>query len=436
VRSYWNDVARALIAVSLVLACGSAFAQEVEDPALAGMSRTLRLGIRFYERGDDIEAMDRFMEVVTTGEPAERSMANEYINLITHRMNTGERGPAPQPQSLTPAASEVEDVNPLPAGTKVALGGVIPRAVAEGETIAQIARPTTSRPLPPAPRAPSDGSMPAANRALMKKEIKAKLRATLEDGMGRLRDVDGIRILMMSNGDPQAIAIPAPLLFQSGIAFVKEAARILEALTKVAFSVGGAQIVILPEGTAIGDAKVLDMRRTMGISSHLFSSGVAPARVKVNLLNTQVDIPKPLQDFKGIVILFVYNQPLRLTVESSIGEEAGPPLSLGVFPDAIRPDKGEGAVLEFSVQDPPSGLVSWKFQLLEPNEGGPTELAPLQEVVGGSPVFHQIFWNGRRNYFGAPLPAGRGLGLSSMSWIQRCSVRWRFLLSLAVSTAS
>ena len=64
-------------------------------------------------------------------------------------------------------------------------------------------------------------------------------------------------------------------------------------------------------------------------------------------------------------------------------------------------------MIEFSVQDPPAGLVSWRFQLLEPSEGGASDLAPLQEVLGGSPVFHQIYWNGRRNYFGSPLAPGR-----------------------------
>ncbi|MDE2142591.1 MAG: OmpA family protein, partial [Elusimicrobia bacterium] len=86
--------------------------------------------------------------------------------------------------------------------------------------------------------------------------------------------------------------------------------------------------------------------------------------------------------------------------------ELGPPISLGVFPPQIRPSRNQGAIIEFSVSDPPAGLVSWKFQLLQPSKDG-TELAPLQEVVGGGPVFHQIFWNGRQNYFGIPLASGR-----------------------------
>ncbi|PIR19060.1 MAG: hypothetical protein COV48_04070, partial [Elusimicrobia bacterium CG11_big_fil_rev_8_21_14_0_20_64_6] len=73
---------------------------------------------------------------------------------------------------------------------------------------------------------------------------------------------------------------------------------------------------------------------------------------------------------------------------------------------SFRPSRGQGVIIEFSVSDPPAGLVSWKFQLLQPSLEG-TELAPLQAVVGGGPVFHQIFWNGKLNYFGQTLAPGR-----------------------------
>ena len=218
--------------------------------------------------------------------------------------------------------------------------------------------------------------------------------------------MDGVRVAMRENGDPEALGIPSPLLFQAGISFQRDAVRLLDPLTKLVFALGSTQVLILPEGTGRGDAKVLDMRRTMGISSALYQAGVAPPRVRVNLLNTQVDIPKSLLDFKGVVIVFQYDQPMTLSVESAIGDELGPPISLGVFPPQIRPSRNQGAIIEFSVSDPPVGLVSWKFQLLQPSKDG-SELSPLQEVVGGGPVFHQIFWNGRQNYFGGALPAGR-----------------------------
>ncbi|MBI3553312.1 MAG: OmpA family protein [Elusimicrobia bacterium] len=383
------------------------------------LSRQMQLAIRYYDKGDEMQALDRFMDILTKGDPAERNMANEYINLINHRMNTGETVPAEPvsrrpnpavaepsvaPRAPAPAPRAAPEVLVEPAKNEVAAAAS--RAPAASVS-APVFAPAVQAPPPPQRLSAPEVPLPAGDKALMKKEIKAKIRGAVEAGLKELRAVEGVKVLMMESGDPQAVAIPSSLLFSQGIAFQKDATPILEALTKMIFGLGSAQVVILPEGTAVGDAKILDMRRTMGISANFFSTGIAPARVRVNLLNAQVDIPRPLLDFRGIVLLFVYNQPLNLVVDSSIGEEGGPPISLGIYPTAFRAERAEGAVIEFSVQDPPAGLVSWKFQLLQPTAGDVRDLAPLQDVVGGSPVFHQIYWNGRQNYFGPALPAGR-----------------------------
>jgi outer membrane protein OmpA-like peptidoglycan-associated protein len=431
-----------IIVAALLIVLPRARAQE-DDDARAGLSRPMKSAIHFYETGDDMQAMDRFMEILTKGDPSERSMANEYINLITHRMNSGGgAGGSPAPKVGTASAESSPAQAPVPARSydapaprtpSAAAPSVAPSAtplknagasggaiVSEG-TAAPAHRPTRmdaideseapARKAPrPAPAARSSSSrgeeMSTANKSLMRKEIKSRLHSAQERSLSDLKSVDGVRVVMRENGDPEAIGIPSPLLFQTGISFQHDAVRLLDPLTKLVFALGSTQVLILPEGTALGDAKVLDMRRTMGISSSLYQAGVAPPRVRVNLLNTQVDIPKGLADFKGVVIVFQYDQPMQLSVESAVGDELGPPISLGVFPPQIRPSRNQGAIIEFSVSDPPAGLVSWKFQLLQPSKDG-SELAALQEVVGGGPVFHQIFWNGRQNYFGSPLPSGR-----------------------------
>lgn len=405
-----------VVAVLLGLGAPCVLAQSDEENGGSGLSRPMSIAVLFYERGEDIQAMDRFMEILTKGDPSERSMANEYINLITHRMNTtGGAGGAPAPKA---GVSVAEPINPgvaSPIRRANPAGRVAPETISDGEAgpgratrfdaIDDDSARSTARKRGAAARARAD-DMPAANKTLMRKEIRARLRSAVEKSLVDLKSIEGMRVVMRENGDPEAIGIPTPLLFQTGIAFQNGATKILDPLTKLVFALGTTQAVILPEGTSIGDAKVMDMRRTMGISSHLFNAGVAPPRVRVNLLNTQVDIPKGLMDFKGVVIVFVYNQPLSLVVESAVGDELGPPISLGVYPPAFRPSRGQGVIIEFSVSDPPAGLVSWKFQLLQPSLGG-TELAPLQDVVGGGPVFHQIFWNGKQNYFGETLAPGR-----------------------------
>lgn len=409
---------RLLVVAALLGAPASSILAQEDEGGTSGLSRPMQNAIRFYESGDDMQAMDRFMEILTKGDPAERSMANEYLNLITHRMNAG-GGKAGNPSAVrgdvaAEAAAEKTMAMNAPRSPASRPGSAAP-VMTDGISNSRRARdldaveeperraPSRGRSVPGAPRG---DDMSASNKAVMRKEIRARLRSAQEKSLSDLKAIDGVRVVMRENGDPEAIGIPTSVLFPSGISFHRDASRLLDPLTKLVFALGSTQIIILPEGTAIGDAKVLDMRRTMGISAHMLSAGVAPARVRVNLLNTQVDIPKGLLDFKGIVAVFVYNQPLSLAVESAVGDELGPPISLGVFPGQFRPARNQGVVIEFSVSDPPAGLVSWKFSLLQPSKDG-LELTPLQEVVGGGPVFHQIFWNGRQGYFGDVLPAGR-----------------------------
>lgn len=387
-----------------------------EEEELEGLSRGMRQGIHFYEQREDGLAMERFMEVLTRGEPSERALANEYLNLITQRMNSGGKSPeAPaasvaKPRLVVPS----EPAPPRSRSSKKQIPEPPREEAPKKEEV--VVEADDLKPVPvrrPRSEAAEEDEPPQpqprkvkVDKALMAVEIRAKIRSRREGHLKRLKETEDIQVVLLENGDPQAVGIPTPLFFQSGTSFQKGAGPILEDLAGLAYTLSGAQILVLPEGTAVGDAKVLDMRRTMGISAHLYSAGIAPARVKVNLLNNQIEIPKALRDFKGIMILFAYNQPINLVVESPIADSAGPPLSLGVYPPGLDPAKDEGVIVEFSVQDPPSGLVSWKFQLLQPAVGE-DELAPLQEVLGGGPVFHQIYWNARKNYFGGAMPPGR-----------------------------
>jgi outer membrane protein OmpA-like peptidoglycan-associated protein len=171
------------------------------------------------------------------------------------------------------------------------------------------------------------------------------------------------------------------------------------------------------------------MRRTMAVSSQLLSAGVAPPRVRVNLLSSQIDLPKAMTDFRGIIALFLYDQPVPLKPEHILAEKSGPPISLGVFPDNLRPDLEQGALIEFSVAEPPSGLKSWKFRILPP--GGRTasaELAPIQQIAGVSAVFHQVYWNGRTKSWGRLFPEGRyGIVLSATDSKGRTNTLHRWL---------
>ena len=394
----WPRIAAGLAVVYAALAIGGApgrlSAQYLEERSTAGLSRSMQMAIRDYDDGRDSDAMDGFMEVMTSGDPSERNMANEYINLITQRMFLG------SPVNTRPVVAA-----PGPATTVEPLPRESGRGERRGPAMEVDTTPLYDRP----DRMPSrrDVDPPKASKAVMKKEVDAKIRALARSFLSDLEAYPEVRVLMADRQHPRALGIPAEVLFESGIVFKKSAAKLLSSFSGLVYCLGATQVVILPEGMVVGDAKILDMRRTMGISAHLYATGVAPPRVRVNLLNSQIEVPKGMADFRGIIIVFVYNQPLSLTVDSTLGDDGGPPVSLGVWPEKFRADRGEGAVIEFSVVEPPSGLMSWKFQLKQPSGGQGSDLIPLQEVVGAAPVFHQIYWNGRRNYFGPELVPGR-----------------------------
>jgi hypothetical protein len=157
-----------------------------DDTDISALSRPMRLGIRYYEKGEDLQAMDQFMDVLTRGDPAERNMANEYINLITHRMNSGEREPsALRPSSVRPVETVVEPAKPAAA----AAAPSAPRASAAPEIVIEkgssgdvaatamplpgdirfrqnVEQPVTAapRPLPP-PSSVDEAPLPQANKA-------------------------------------------------------------------------------------------------------------------------------------------------------------------------------------------------------------------------------------------------------------------------------
>lgn len=382
--------------VGLVVLLGPALpagapAQEELDQAepVATLSRQMQEALRAYHAGRDVEAMDRFMDVLARGSPAERAMANDYLNLLTKRMSSGELHPAPVP----PKNVEMMEANyfrqPAPP--------LKPTAKA-GQPLSAPLKPLTPDKILVTPE------VAESQKEVRKREIQVKIK---NEEARFLRDLKaaGARVEMNEAGHPEGLGLPTSSLFSTGVLFKKEASRILEALTGLVYHLGATQAVLLPEGASLGEAKILDMRRAMAVSSHLYSHGIAPDRVRMSFVPGALKVPRPLQELTGIAVLFIYNQPFSLVAETQLPGQEGPPASLGVFRDRLRPDKNEGVIIEFSVSEPPQGLMSWRFQLLKP--GGAGGQAPLQEVMGGSPVFHQIYWNGRKDYFAEVLPAGR-----------------------------
>ncbi|MEK9145047.1 MAG: hypothetical protein AAB339_05510, partial [Elusimicrobiota bacterium] len=243
------------------------------------LSRQMRLAVDLYERGEDLDAMDRFMDILVKGSPTERPMANEYLNLITQRMSqTATLAPPKAPRAAVIETSAGKP-SPKPSREKEEAQGPAAVSTEEGRGRRELS---------------------GSDKEVMRREIEAKIQNKTRLALQKLEKYEDIRVHMATRRVPRAVGIPTDLLFESGIRFKQEASRVLDIVTELLFSLGATQAVILPEGTLIGNTKILDMRRTMGISAHFYKAGIAPPRIRVNLLSTQVEIPGALQDFRDI----------------------------------------------------------------------------------------------------------------------------------------
>ena len=342
------------------------------------MSRDMQLGIFYFNHREDSQAMDRFVEVLNHGAPAERASANQYLNQITQRMTDTGSSVSSSSASVSkqvPAQSKPQDLN------------------------------TKSEPqLSDSSASDQVGKKPSVrikNAVSIRAQIQEKIRNMIRAGLRKLHSFPHVTVVSQKDGNPWAIAIPSDDFFRSKVAFRAQAQRIMKALSLTIYGEGKAKILIFPAGAVLGDVKVVDMRRAVAIADALVASGIAPSRIQAELLTGgSALVPRQLLLFKGIIFIFEYNESLDLKAPP---DEEGPPLSLGVSAPSFRVDRGEGDLIEFSAEDPKSGIQFWKFKIIKDGKEG---AGVINEVVGSGPVFHQLYWNARKKYSGPHLPYG------------------------------
>ncbi len=391
------------------------------------LSRDMRLGIFYFKKGEDSEAMDRFIEVLNGGDPAEQVLANKYLNRITRRMSGTEVPSKPKKKKSSPRKSSQTS---QPALKKAVQKSAVPRASASSPVAAEshqapatsqsafkkpvqkskVLQPSssteeTSHPasaqISAAPKSPKIVQSPPMSAAVLQREIKGQIQNLTVAGLKHLERIRRIVILRKHDGRPWAIALPSSLLFEKQIEFKNNADKIISNLASVSYGEGKAKIFVFPEGAALGDVKVVAMRRAVAVADSLVSLGVSPSRVQAELLTgSSYRIPSSLLSFKGIILVFDYHETLDLKAPP---DEDGPPLSMGLSSSRFRADKGQGVLIEFSVEKPRSGVRFWKFKILGPEDN---KQQTIEEVVGSGPVFHQVYWDGRKNYSGSHEPYG------------------------------
>ncbi len=353
--------------------------------ARSGISRSMEQAIRLYHEGQDSEAMDRFMDILVKGTPAEKALANEYISKITLRMNTG--------------------VNTVKGGA------------AGPDTLNEVSGPKTETDERPRPKAAQRDEGPVdeetadqdslddaqAQRERVSDKIAAKIAQMRRDLLLELGRGDAVKVYM-AGSMPRALTLDPKFFFASDSSFRPGSEKTLAALSGLLFTLGKANCLLLPEGSAEGDVKITSIRRAIAMNSYLEQRGISKARLEVNLTGADARFPKELTNIKGMIIIFDYDKAPRLKDLEDM-QTKGPKVSLGIYPTAISVQKNEGAIVEFAAFESPVGPPSWKFQIYEVQADGSRLL--LQDISGSGPQYNQSFWNGRKKFFGAPYPSGR-----------------------------
>lgn len=228
-----------------------------------------------------------------------------------------------------------------------------------------------------------------------------EMQAALVD---KLNKTDGVNVYFR-NGKIDAIDIDSDVIFlDDKITFSPQGKEVLEDVYKVMLLSKEPVFVLLPPGSYTDEVNLQGVRQAVALNSYLINKGLSSSKLNFNmgLLNEQA--PAKFSNLEGISIVFDYdNKP---SLYSSVSDKYSYPiLSLGMYPEAINPDLGEGMVIEFSVIETSASIDNWKLQIIRHGSDGKYYI--VRQFSGQRPVYEQIFWNGKKNFFGATLPAGK-----------------------------
>lgn len=339
-----------------------------------GMSRSMEQAIRLYHEGQDNEAMDRFMDILVKGTPSEKAIANEYISKITMRMSTGV-------QKTDEAIHEI---------TEEKLEGKKEEIIVKPVRISE-----------------KDKEIDAVTKKkLISEKISSKILEMRRELLIEMDKISGIKIFM-GEEFPRAISLDSNYFFAKGTVFRPNVSKALSTISGLIFTLGKANCLILPEGAFEDEvAKLMNIRRAVVLNTYFINRGISPSRMNVSLTGSDVKLPKELRNLSGIIILFDYNKsPVLKQVEDL--HYKGPKISMGIYPTSISTIENSGAIIEFSIFETPMGQPTWKYQILQMQPDNTVLL--LDEISGSEAVYHQSYWNGRKNFFGEAYAPGKYL---------------------------
>ncbi len=412
------------VALSLCFVFTAAYAASlsVEDK--------LNKGKALYEEGKYDDAMDNFIDVFVSGNPEQISEANEYVNLI-HFKRGGVEAPkqVPYDESLEKAretghegkvlfdsrkAREGVEAEPVKEAKKPVAQAQLQAAAPQQEG-ANVAEPVIytpeGTPVEDNKRVEKivvESTMPEGDdeevKALRRESINAQVDSMTNSVLEKLNSYKGINVYMRG-GMVDAIDMESSAIFaDDGVTFKPEAKEILDEVYSLMILSGTPSFVLLPPGSYTDSVSIQGVRQTVALNSYLINMGVSTAKLSFNMGLTTEQPPAKFSDLDGISIVFDYTAKPNLKLKSP--EKNTPPvLSLGLYPfRSITPDMDEGMVADFSVVESFAKVADWTLQIVQHAKDG--KYYVVRQISGSSPVYRQIFWNGKKQYFGQILPIG------------------------------
>lgn len=420
------------VALSLCFVFTAAYAASlsVEDK--------LNKGKALYEEGKYDDAMDNFIDVFVSGNPEQISEANEYVNLI-HFKRGGVEAPkqVPYDESLEKsretghegkvlfdsrkAGEETEAVKeakkPVAQAQEQAQAQTQPQlqAAAPQQEGANVAEPVIYTPEGTpvednkrVEKIVAESTMPEGDdeevKALRRESINAQVDSMTNSVLEKLNSYKGINVYMRG-GMVDAIDMESSAIFaDDGVTFKPEAKEILDEVYSLMILSGTPSFVLLPPGSYTDSVSIQGVRQTVALNSYLINMGVSTAKLSFNMGLTTEQPPAKFSDLDGISIVFDYTAKPNLKLKSP--EKNTPPvLSLGLYPfRSITPDMDEGMVADFSVVESFAKVADWTLQIVQHAKDG--KYYVVRQLSGSGPVYRQIFWNGKKQYFGQILPIG------------------------------
>lgn len=420
------------VALSLCFVFTAAYAASlsVEDK--------LNKGKALYEEGKYDDAMDNFIDVFVSGNPEQISEANEYVNLI-HFKRGGVEAPkqVPYDESLEKsretghegkvlfdsrkAGEETEAVKeakkPVAQAQEQAQAQTQPQlqAAAPQQEGANVAEPVIYTPEGTpvednkrVEKIVAESTMPEGDdeevKALRRESINAQVDAMTNSVLEKLNSYKGINVYMRG-GMVDAIDMESSAIFaDDGVTFKPEAKEILDEVYSLMILSGTPSFVLLPPGSYTDSVSIQGVRQTVALNSYLINMGVSTAKLSFNMGLTTEQPPAKFSDLDGISIVFDYTAKPNLKLK--FPEKNTPPvLSLGLYPfRSITPDMDEGMVVDFSVVESFAKVADWTLQIVQHAKDG--KYYVVRQLSASGPVYRQIFWNGKKQYFGQILPIG------------------------------